>query len=72
MKTYGLVEIQLHASAALPPKKDLGTPWIGGWVGPRTGLDAGGNEEIIFHSPCQKSNPYLPVCSLVTVLTELQ
>jgi hypothetical protein len=31
---------QLHASAALPPGKEpLDTHWIGGWVGPRTGLD---------------------------------
>jgi hypothetical protein len=26
---------QFHTPAALPP----GTHWIGGWVGPRTGLD---------------------------------
>jgi hypothetical protein len=26
---------QLHAPAALPP----GIHWIGGWMGPRTGLD---------------------------------
>jgi hypothetical protein len=31
---------QLHASAALPPGKATGTHWIGGWVGPRAGLDA--------------------------------
>jgi hypothetical protein len=31
---------QLHAPAALPPGKDPSrTHWIGGWVGPRTGLD---------------------------------
>jgi len=27
----------LHVPAALPP----GTRWIGGWVGPRSGLDVG-------------------------------
>jgi hypothetical protein len=32
---------QLHAPAALPPgERATGTHWIGGWVGPRAGLDA--------------------------------
>jgi hypothetical protein len=32
---------QLHASAALPPRKEPLIPiWIGGWVGPRAVLDA--------------------------------
>jgi hypothetical protein len=32
---------QHHAPAALfPRRKDPGTHWIGGWVGPRAGLDA--------------------------------
>jgi hypothetical protein len=31
---------QLHASIALlPGKSDPGTHWIGGWVGPRVGLE---------------------------------
>jgi hypothetical protein len=31
---------QLHALPALPPGKEpLVTNWIGGWVGPRAGLD---------------------------------
>jgi hypothetical protein len=30
---------QLHAPAALPPGKRPGTHCIGGWVGPRAGLD---------------------------------
>jgi hypothetical protein len=31
---------QLHTPAALPPgKQPHGTHWIGGWVGPITGLD---------------------------------
>jgi hypothetical protein len=30
---------QLHALAALPPGKELGTHCIGGWVDPRAGLD---------------------------------
>jgi hypothetical protein len=32
---------QRHAPAALYPRgKNPGTLWIGGWVGPRAGLDA--------------------------------
>jgi hypothetical protein len=32
---------ELHAPAALPPRERApGTHWIGGWVGPRVGLDA--------------------------------
>jgi hypothetical protein len=31
---------QLHAPVALPPGRGAsGTLWLGGWVGPRTGLD---------------------------------
>jgi hypothetical protein len=30
---------QPHAPAALTPVKNLGTHWMGGWVGPRAGLD---------------------------------
>jgi hypothetical protein len=56
MKTYGLVEVQLHAfltlaldggewSASRPSsftssEKAAGINWTGGWVDPRTGLDA--------------------------------
>jgi hypothetical protein len=38
---------QLHASAALPPGKRPGTHCIGGWVGPRAGLDG-----------CRKFSPH--------------
>jgi hypothetical protein len=38
---------QLHAPAALPPGKRPGTHCIGGWVGPRAGLDG-----------CEKSRPH--------------
>jgi hypothetical protein len=31
---------QLHVMAALPPVKNLSTHLVGGWVGPRAGLDA--------------------------------
>ena len=37
---------QRHAPAALPPAKTPGTQCIGGWVGPRAGLDG-----------CRKSLP---------------
>jgi hypothetical protein len=33
---------QRHAPAALPPGKRLGIHFIGGWVGPRAGLDGCG------------------------------
>jgi hypothetical protein len=38
---------QLHAPAALPPGKRPGTYCMGGWVGPRAGLDS-----------CGKSRPH--------------
>jgi hypothetical protein len=48
---------QHHAPAALYPRgKD--THWIGGWVGPRAGLDAGDRRKI--HCPCRGSNPGRP------------
>jgi len=31
---------QLHAPAALPLEKSPETPWIGGWMGPKAGLEA--------------------------------
>jgi hypothetical protein len=31
---------QRHAPAALPPRKKLGTHCVGGWVGPKAGVDA--------------------------------
>ena len=30
---------QYHTPAALPPGEDFGIHWIGGWVGPKVGLD---------------------------------
>jgi len=47
---------QFHAPATLPPgKKALGTYCIGGWVGPRTGLDVVVKRKIAI--PCQNSKP---------------
>jgi hypothetical protein len=31
---------ELHVPAALPKGKSPGAHWIGGWVGPRAGLEA--------------------------------
>jgi hypothetical protein len=85
MKTYGGVEVQLHAflTSALdadqqsvsryggltPWETASGTNWIGRWVGPRAGLDA----EVKWRNPCpcRESNPARPAPSLVTILTEL-
>jgi hypothetical protein len=36
------VDDQPHTPAALPPGKRLGTHYVGGWVGPRAGLDGCG------------------------------
>ena len=33
------VDVYLHALAALPPGKRPGTHFIGGWIGPRVGLN---------------------------------
>jgi hypothetical protein len=40
MQTYGGMEIQFYAPAALPSGKEPLFPLNIGWVGPRTGLDA--------------------------------
>jgi hypothetical protein len=45
------------------------THWIGGWVGPRAGLDT--MEKRKNPCPCQESNPGCPACSLVAIPTEL-
>jgi hypothetical protein len=45
------------------------THWIGGWVGPRAGLDTVSKRKI--PSPHWESNPDHPACSLVAILTEL-
>jgi hypothetical protein len=44
---------QIQAPTALPP----GTHWIGGWVGPRVGLDAVEKRKIL---RCRESNPGYP------------
>jgi hypothetical protein len=49
-------------------QRSHGTPWIGGWVGPKVGLDAVATRKICL---CQQSKPGHPVRSLCTILTEL-
>jgi hypothetical protein len=54
--------VQLHAPAALLPRKEpLGTQWIGGWVGQRTRLDPEEKREI--SCPLQEFNCGYPPCS---------
>jgi hypothetical protein len=50
-------------------KRAPGTHWIGGWVGPWTGLDTVVKRNIL--SSCREFNPDRPARSLVTTLTEL-
>jgi hypothetical protein len=44
-----------------PGEGTPGTHWIGGWVGPRAGLDAGDRRKIL--CPCRGSNPDRPARS---------
>jgi hypothetical protein len=53
---------QHHGPAALyPGERTPGTHWIGGWVGPSAGLDAGARRKIL--CPCQGSKPDRPARS---------
>jgi hypothetical protein len=46
---------QLHAPASLPTGKEHpGILWIGGWVGPRAGLDAVAKRSL---SSCREPSP---------------
>jgi hypothetical protein len=62
------VSVQLHAPATLPREKAPGTHCIGGWVGPRAGLDAVSNRKI--PSPRQESNPNHPIVQPVVRSTK--
>jgi hypothetical protein len=54
---------QRHASAALPPGKRLVTHCIGGWVGPRAGLNGCGKSR---HHRGSSPLPVQPVASRYT------
>jgi hypothetical protein len=49
-----------------PQGKATGTHWIGGWMGPRTGLDAVANRKI--PSPHRESNPRTQIVQPVAQL----
>jgi hypothetical protein len=53
----------------IPEEGTRGTHWVGGWVGPRTGLDAVAKRKI--PSPFRESNPNHPAHSQVALPTEL-
>jgi hypothetical protein len=56
---------QLHAPAVLPPGKEPpDTNWIGGWVGPRTVLEAVVKRKIL--SPRLESNTRTQLVQPVT------
>jgi hypothetical protein len=82
-KTYGVVEVQLHAltstldegecSASRPDRFKSGEKaavihWRRGWVGPRTGLDAVWRNKFL---SLLEPNPGRPTPRLVTILPEL-
>jgi hypothetical protein len=80
MRTYGEIEVQLQSfltsvldegvlSASHSGRFSPGTHWIGGWMGPRVGLNAVAKRKI--PSPCLESNPDRPARGLVTILSEL-
>jgi hypothetical protein len=47
------------------------THYIGGWMGPRTGLDMTAKKKNFSSLTCRKLNPGRPARTLVTILTEL-
>jgi len=62
---------EIHTPAALLPGKEPGTHWIGGWVGPRVGLDAVAKRRNPL-SPNWESNPWRLFRTIVTTLTDLK
>jgi len=52
-----------------PQRKSPSTHWIGGWAGPRAGIDTGVKRKD--PNPCQESNVSHPACTPITILTEL-
>jgi hypothetical protein len=63
---------ELHTPDRFTPwLKVPGTDWVGGWVGPRTGLDAVAKRRKSVHCACRELNHSRLVRSLVCVLTQL-
>jgi hypothetical protein len=60
---------ELHVPAALRPGKKPGTHWIGGWVGPRAGLDFWRKEKSL--APTGIPTPDCQARSLVAIRTTL-
>jgi len=60
---------QLHGGRFTAGDRTHETHWIGGWVGPRVGLDAVARRKIL--SLCRETNRGDPARSLVSMLTEL-
>jgi len=54
---------RLHAPAALLPGRNLGTRWVGGWVGHRDGVDVFKEEKV--SCPCRDSIPGLSSAMLL-------
>jgi len=63
------VSDQLHAPAALPRRKSLGYPFMGGWVAPEPVWTQWRREK--YSSPYHEWNPGHPACSLVAIVTEI-
>jgi hypothetical protein len=51
-----------------PEERDPGTHWIGGWIGPRTDIDAVAKSKISFHSV--NRTPVDRPVALVNISTE--
>jgi len=51
-----------------PRERAPDTHWIGGWLGPRDGMDMVKTRKS--HCPFWKTKPGYPVHSMVTILTE--
>jgi len=56
---------KLHALAILPPGKNPGAHWTGGWVSPTAHLEV--HEKIWVSRPCQIQTQDHPACGLVTI-----
>ena len=60
---------ELHAPAALPPGKYFRTTHrIGGWVGPRAGLDGFGEKKSLFSIPEFEPRTVQPVASRYSIV----